>query len=286
MKKFVISAFADEAAESLDGQIEALKRNGLKHIEIRNISGKCVIDCSDEELAFINDKLALNGITVSAIGSPIGKCDILNPFEKELLRFKKAVNAAKKLSTSRIRMFSFFVPKGENADNYTSEVVKRLEVFTDIAEAYGVSCYHENEKEIYGDKASRVLKLFNSNNKLKGIFDPANYIQCGENPIEIADSLMPYTDYMHIKDAFIKDGSVCPCNKGDGNIPKLIELFGKKGNGLLLTVEPHLAVFSGLRSLQSEEVKHSFTYSSAAEAFDTAVSALKKILEEKGYSYE
>ena len=40
MAKFILSAFADEAAESLDGQIEALLSNGIYQIEPRNIDKK------------------------------------------------------------------------------------------------------------------------------------------------------------------------------------------------------------------------------------------------------
>ena len=39
MASFRISAFADEASDKLEGQILALKRNGIGYIEPRNASG-------------------------------------------------------------------------------------------------------------------------------------------------------------------------------------------------------------------------------------------------------
>ena len=35
-----LSAFSDEAADSLDGQIAALKRNGIAYTELRSVEGK------------------------------------------------------------------------------------------------------------------------------------------------------------------------------------------------------------------------------------------------------
>ena len=71
MAKFLLSAFADEASKTLDGQIAALQRNNMKYIEIRNVDGKGILDCTDEELAAIHSKLEAAGIGVSADGSPI-----------------------------------------------------------------------------------------------------------------------------------------------------------------------------------------------------------------------
>lgn len=286
MSDFIISAFSDEAAESLEDQIIALKRNGLKHIEIRNVDGKCIIDFSNEELDKINGILSDNGITVSAIASPIGKSDINKPFEEELKRYEKTINAAVRLHTTRIRMFSFFIPKGDDPARYKEEVIKRLKVFTDMANEAGVACYHENEKEIYGDIKERVVEIHTANKDLKGIFDPANYIQCNQNPIEIVDEVKKYVDYIHVKDAFFEDGSVAPIGFGDGNFDKIVDIFYKENSDMLLTVEPHLSLFSGLSNLQDEELKHRFTYGSQGEAFDTAVASLKIILDRKGYKYE
>ena len=42
MAQFIISAFADEASDLLDGQIAALKRNGLCLIEPRSVNGNMV----------------------------------------------------------------------------------------------------------------------------------------------------------------------------------------------------------------------------------------------------
>lgn len=285
--KILVSAFADEAANDLEGQISALKRNNIKMIEIRNIDGKCIIDLEEDELLQVKSVLDKNGITVSAIGSPIGKYPINDPFEPHIEAFKRTINAAKVLGTTRIRMFSFFIPKGEEAKKYANEVVHRVAILAKMAVEAGVFCYHENEREIFGDTKERVLFLHNAvGASLKGIFDPSNYILNGENPIDIIDELLPFTHYLHIKDASFSDECVVPAGCGDGEIAKLIEKMSANVGVLLLTVEPHLTVFDGLNSLQNGEIKHRFSYNSPGEAFDAAVGGLKKILIDGGNSYE
>ena len=51
-----LCAFADEASKSLDGQIEALKRNGIYAIELRGVDGTNIADLTDEQAKIAADK--------------------------------------------------------------------------------------------------------------------------------------------------------------------------------------------------------------------------------------
>ncbi len=84
MARFIISAFADEAGDSLAEQIAALHRNGIGCIEPRAIDKQSVILKSDEELRMIRRELGAAGIRTSSLSSPIGKYPIDEPFEKHL----------------------------------------------------------------------------------------------------------------------------------------------------------------------------------------------------------
>ena len=286
MKDFILSAFADEASATLEGQISALKRNNITLIELRNIDGKSVIDMSDDEIHSVKKELNSNGILVWAIGSPIGKILITDDFELHFKKFKRTVEIAKKLDCDKIRMFSFFIDKNDDPEKHTKQVVQQIKEMTDYSKTQNIYCCHENEKDIYGDISERVLLLHKENSDLKGIFDPANYVQCGVKPIEVYDKLNPFIEYLHIKDALLKNSSVVPAGKGDGSISDIITKFNVDGKVQTLTVEPHLSVFSGLDNLQGEELKHEYQYESQDEAFDVAVQSLKNILNERGFSYE
>ena len=89
--------------------------------------------------------------------------------------------------------------------------------------------------------------------------------------------------YFHIKDVMHESGTLVPAGYGDGQIPTLVRMI--EGD-TVLTLEPHLKVFSGYSEIDREEMKHRFRYDSNEAAFDAAVAAMKKILLENGYREE
>ncbi|MBQ7101209.1 MAG: TIM barrel protein, partial [Clostridia bacterium] len=117
MLDFILTGFADEAAKELDGQIAALKRNGMSYFEPRGIDGKNIADFTVEEAKALKEKLDANGIRVSSIGSPFGKIEIDEDFEPHFEKFKNTVEVAKILDTKFIRMFSFFFTKGQSYED-------------------------------------------------------------------------------------------------------------------------------------------------------------------------
>ncbi|MHB1485895.1 MAG: sugar phosphate isomerase/epimerase family protein, partial [Saccharofermentanales bacterium] len=208
MANFLLSAFADEAAGDIDGQIDALHRNDIGYIEIRNVGGINIINHDKSSIKEIKSKLDDGDIKVSAIGSPIGKIPIEEPFGPHLDSFKKALSAAEVLETGRIRIFSFYIPENRKAADYRNEVFDRLSRLSVLADDAGICCCIENEKGIYGDNKSRMLDICEFfGDSMKMVFDPANFIQCGEDPSAIFDDFLPYIDYLHIKDALKSDGS-------------------------------------------------------------------------------
>ncbi|MBQ3231710.1 MAG: TIM barrel protein, partial [Clostridia bacterium] len=287
MAKFILSAFADEADNNLTGQIEALQKAGIACIELRGVNGKNVKDLTLEEAADVRKQLNDAGISVSSMGSPFGKISVHDDFEKHLEEFKHALALCKVLGCDRMRMFSFFYPKDEDPAQYRDLVIDRLEKMLALAEEAGIILCHENEKGIYGDTAARCLDLINHfGGRLKCIFDPANFIQCGEKPIENFEILKDKIFYMHIKDALLDGGAVVPSGCGDGNVQEILKGLSGNADDMLLTIEPHLRVFSGLENLQDEEVKHKYSYPDSQTAFAAAADALKKILVNIGYKTE
>lgn len=278
MRTYTISAFADEAGGALDAQLGALKRNGISHIEMRMVDGKNASNLTADEAVAVRAKLDAAGVTLSALGSPFGKIRADEPFETHFAQFKHALMLCKTLGATRMRIFSFYIPEGEKASKYRREVLARLEKMLCAAEEWGIRLLHENEKGIYGDIASRCLDLIEHfDGRLGCIFDPANFIQCGEQPLDNFALLKDKIEYMHIKDALLTDGSVVPSGKGDGNVPAILD--GMPGEGdMILSIEPHLTVFSGLETLQGESLKHVYSYPDTDTAFDAAATALREIL--------
>ena len=64
MEKWKIFAFADEASPWLDGQIAALKRNGLSGLELRNVDHQNVSELTKEKAREIRRRLDDEGLAV------------------------------------------------------------------------------------------------------------------------------------------------------------------------------------------------------------------------------
>ncbi len=273
-------AFADEASSMIDGQITAMKENGLDGLEIRNVDNVNVVDISDAKAKEVRKKLDEAELRVWTIGSPIGKIDIeKGSFEQHTERFKRSLEIAEILGADNVRLFSFFTP-GDNRADYKDKVIERLGVFAEIAKGTGITLCHENEKGIYGDVPERCLEIHKALPEIKAIFDPANYVQCGVDTLKAWEMIKPYVKYLHIKDA-LADGNVVPAGKGVGNLKYILDDF-KKNGGDSLTIEPHLTVFAGLADLEKEGDKsvvgEVYRYPSNKAAFAAAADALKELL--------
>jgi len=272
---FIISAFADEAGALFTKQIEMMEKCGVSCLEMRGVNGRNVADMTREEVKCAAQMLESRGLSVWSIGSPIGKIKITDSFEPHLERFKKVLEAAAVSGAKCIRLFSFY---DVDTDAKRDEAVERLSRFIETAKDSGVMLCHENEKGIFGDKAENCLYILKALPELKAVFDPANFIQCGADTKKAWGILSPYVYYLHIKDA-LPDGRVVPAGKGIGNLPYIINEFGKQG-GKVLSLEPHLTVFKGFAELEqkNESIKDNYTYNSAEEAFTAAADSLKNVI--------
>ena len=279
MNEWRLYAFADEASGMIDLQIQALKRNRLHGLEIRNVDGESVSSISIKKAKEVRKKLDDNGFIVWSIGSPIGKIGIDDPFSPHLDLLRHTMEVAAELNTKRIRMFSFYLSQGANPAEYRSKVMDQMAAMLETAQQYGIWLCHENEKGIYGDTAVRCKDLHDTFAELHGIFDPANYIQCGQNTWEAWQMLKEHIDYLHIKDA-LQDGSVVPAGHGVGRVGEILKEFAALG-GKDLTLEPHLKVFDGLGKLERDGETSQigqYVYETNDQAFDAACEALRALL--------
>lgn len=242
MSKFIITGFADEIDNSLEKQMETLKELGVKYIEMRGVNGKNLSDYEPEDTVAIKKTLDENGFKLSAVGSPIGKIGINDDFEPHFEKFKKVVEIAKIMETKYIRMFSFFIDKNDNPADYREKVLAYWKRFADYAAENGIMLLHENEKGIYGDNAERCKDILDScdSSVVRGIFDPANFVQCKVDTKAAFELLRGDVVYMHIKDALMENGKVVPSGQGDGNLEFILKSLCDSGYEGFLSLEPHL----------------------------------------------
>jgi sugar phosphate isomerase/epimerase len=271
-----ISAFADEISQDPHEQLDVLTHHGIKFIEFRAIHGTNVLDLSDAQHAGFRELLVSRGFGLSAIGSPIGKIRITEPFDEHLQRFERAMELADLYQAPRIRIFSFYIPPSDNPASHREAVLGRMTELSARAAGRGITLFLENEKGIYGDTAARVADLLETVDSpaLQHAFDPANYVEVGQ-PIEEAwDRLRSFVKHFHVKDYDAKSERNVLAGAGDGLIPRLLQDAVNRGYDGFCVLEPHLVV---------AELSHGFT---GPERFADAVAALKGILDERKIAYE
>ncbi len=274
---WTLTGFADEISPELDQQLDTLVAEEMKFLELRGAWGTNVLKLSDNEVGRVKSDLAARGIGVSSIGSPIGKIGITDDFAPHLEDFRRALHVAHELGAPFIRIFSFFIPQGDDPAQHRGAVLDRMGQLAQIVEGSGLTLVHENEKEIYGDIPSRCLDILSSINSpiLRAAWDPANFVQCGVRPHQEGYAqLRPYIAYVHIKDALLESGQVVPAGQGDGDLRTTIVALRDSGFDGFFSLEPHLASagkFSGF---------------SGPDLFRTAVQAFKGLLSDEQISWQ
>ena len=274
---FSLSAFGDEIAVNLFDQLAVLKELQIGQLELRTVWGKNVLDLDDDEAGKAAALAAKLGVRVSAIGSPIGKSPIGEPMEGELRKLDRILHTAAIVGTRRIRIFSYYPPDtSTNAhyDEYVGPAIERLAILADHAAASGYELLLENEKEIVGDtidRCARILAALDRPN-VRFAWDPANFVQVGEAEATARGwpLLSDYIGYVHIKDAFLRDGTVCAAGEGDGQVGMLLGNLRAAGYQGVLALEPHLAIAG-----------HSSGFS-GPEGMAYAVKALRALMDQVG----
>ena len=259
-----LTGFADEISQDLETQIESLKKLDMHYVEMRGVDGNNLIYHDDAKVAQIKKRLDDAGIALSALGSPLGKIRIDDPFEKHFEEFKRACEIAHRMGTKNIRMFSFYVPRVDTLEGdgvipqgVKERVLERLGKFVEYAKSADVILLHENEKGIYGEKAKECKELFDALGctHFRGIFDFANFVQARQDTLEAYELLKDQIDYVHVKDALWENGKVVPAGFGDGNVKEILTRMFAGGFHGFLSLEPHLFDFDGFAGLELDRTK-------------------------------
>ncbi|TAM68640.1 MAG: sugar phosphate isomerase/epimerase [Microbacteriaceae bacterium] len=240
---WTLSGFGDEIDTDPSIQIAVLKALGARHIEVRSAWGVNVVDLDDEQLAKLGTLARQQGMTVSAVASPIGKVDVTLDVELEVARLRRVIRVAHALQTPNIRVFSFFRGEGVPVESIRDGVMMRMRLLADEAEKEGVVLLHENEKAIYGDIPERVLDLVESvgSPALRLAWDNANFVQVGVRPFTDGYAMLrPHLDYLQVKDAIAATGVVVPAGEGDGQLRETLTALRDDGYDGYASLEPHL----------------------------------------------
>jgi len=270
-----LSGFADEIGPDLALQIRTLRAESMRYLELRAVWETNVLDLPESQRREVRRRLGDAGLSVSSIGSPIGKVPLDAPWEEHLERFRHCLDVAEFFESPYIRLFSFYPPAGGNIADHREEVIRRLREQVRMAEGRPVALLHENEKRIYGEGGEACADLAENVPGLGLIFDPANLVQAGIRPSEAWQHMRDHVVYFHIKDAVFPSGDVVPPGEGDGAIPRILaEAITERGYDGFVSLEPHLTVAG------------EFDGFSGPAPFRKAVRMVKGMLDDLGAAYD
>ncbi len=261
MAEFILSGFGDEIAPALDTQLAVMGRLGIRHIELRGIDGRNISEFTAQEAPALAARLGARGFRASALGTPIGKIGIDEPFEEHLEMARRMIDVAEAIGCPYIRIFSFFLPVGEDPARHRAEVLRRLEAIAKAAQGRGPRLLHENERHIYGDTPERVVDLLDALGGAVGFtYDPSNFVQCDVDNKQAFPMLRKYVEYLHIKDSVYSEhkhqtldhgfenvsDTHRPAGEGDSNVLWILSELSRMDYRGFLSIEPHLTNYAGV----------------------------------------
>lgn len=283
----ILSGFADEAAnqKTAEQQFSAFSALGLQYYTLRFIDAgngiKNVMELNKSEISRIRHLQGEYGINVSSIGSPIGKVKLLDvedgtknrfvPFKQYLSKdVAKACELAHAFETKLIRGFSFYHPKGSEAETHLAQAVDQLGKIAEACHRSDLTFGLEIEANLVGHTGQLLAEIHSQINHpaLVLIFDAANVVVQGYSSDEIFQqylAMKPGLGWMHIKDyrhpkAAQRVGHVnedalrhfVPADRGDSGhevilrdfataVPALERRLKRRGiPGVFLDLEPHV----------------------------------------------
>lgn len=289
-----LSAFADEAGSAIDQQIAALKRDGLRYIDLRNLDGFSIVDLPVDHARTVKEKLDEAGITVGMYGSPIGKIDIADELEIDLGRLEHLAELKPIFGATNVRMFSFYNKKEDwPAEKFKAEAVDRLHRLAEKAASLGLVLYHENEMGIFGQSVADNIVIRDQvrakhPEHLKMIFDFANYQHAGDDCWEGWLELRDTTDAIHLKEVKFTNPQKTqdvhvPVGTGDGDVKRILADAAERGWDGPLTLEPHLKFSKAvLATGPTGQTNQAYADMDEAESFHAAAEAAVQRLREVG----
>ena len=276
--RLILSAFADEYADGLKEQCEALNKFGIEYIELRGVNGKNVSTLTESEVKETKRILDDYEIRVSSIGSPLGKIDIKGDLNGHYETAKRVYETANILGAKNVRIFSFYSNETP-FDKCKGEIYDGIEKLVDLSDGTGLTLCHENEALIYGESPEKCLEIVEYfGDRMRCVFDMGNFVLDGYDPMAAYKLLSDYIEYFHIKDAFYS-GEIVPAGKGEAKIKEILDDYKVNGGkDTFITLEPHLQTFSGLNALVGKSFDNPYKYEDQKAAFTDAVEKLKDLL--------
>ena len=237
-----LGVITDEVSQDFEVALDFAKNYGLDCVELRSAYEKGPFDYTEEDILAIKALSDRYGIPVTAISSPMFKCEYSEENIKlHTEKFKKLLGFAKILGAKKIRCFDFLKNEG-----VTREMIRDAykEAYA-AAEADGVSILIESEPTTNSQCCRDIKELVETVNLplFKALYDPGNNIYATDE-IPYPDGYLAIKDligHVHIKDAKREGVVTVGAAVGEGavNYPALFAELKRVGYDGDIMLETH-----------------------------------------------
>ncbi len=257
----ILTGIGDEAANGIDGQIQATRELGWKHLEPRGVAvpgyAKANLhDIPDAAFDLVVQKLDAAGILVYCFGSTVMNWAkrVGDPFDLTLAEVRRAIPRMQRTGAKYIRIMSF--KPGD--DEYTTppEVFRRVRDVTNMFLDAGLQPVHENCMNYGGMSWQHTLELLDKVPGLKLVFDTANPIfnpdrsrpkpWPKQDPWEFWEHVRDHVAHIHVKDATWNpaknDADYNWPGEGQGRVHDILKDAIGRGYDAGISIEPHMVV--------------------------------------------
>jgi sugar phosphate isomerase/epimerase len=222
MPRVILSGFADEAANQKTAvqQFSAFAAIGLQHYSVRFVDAgngiKNAMKLTPEEVKSVVALQKEYGLSVSSLGSPIGKVKIVDvedgtknayiPFNKYLAEdVNHACGLAHSFGAKLVRGFSFYHPKGTDPAPHLPQAIDQLGKIAEACDKAGLIFGLEIEANLIGQSGQLLAEIHRQVNHpaMLLIFDAANIVCQGFTAAEVFaqyQAMKPGLGWVHIKD--------------------------------------------------------------------------------------
>ena len=257
----ILTGVGDEAANTIDGQIEATKQLGWTHLEMRGVevSGfpkANFHEIPDKAFDICAGKLESAGIGVYCFGSTIMNWakTVETPWDVTLAEIKRAIPRMQRLGTKFVRIMS--LKPDDDEYRIPTKVFERVRETTQMFLGVGIQPVHENCMNYGGMSWKHALELLDKVPGLKWVFDTANPIfnpdrskpkpWPKQDPWEFWEQLRDHSMHIHIKDATWNptknDADYNWPGEGHGRVRDILKDAFARGHDGGISIEPHMVV--------------------------------------------
>ncbi|HEY5911041.1 MAG TPA: TIM barrel protein [Verrucomicrobiae bacterium] len=251
----------DEAANSLNGQIEATRELNWGHLEMRGVEVPGYSKANFHDIPDAAFDLAVRQLEASCIGVYCFGSTIMNwskkledPFDLTLAEVKRAIPRMQRLGTKYVRIMSF--KPGDEDYKTPAEVFRRVKDVTNMFLDAGLTPVHENCMNHGGMSWQHALELVDKCPGLKWVFDTANPVfnpdrskpkpWPRQDAFEFWQHIRDHVVHIHIKDATWKpaknDADYDWPGEGQGKVREILQDAITRGYDAGISIEPHMVV--------------------------------------------